>query len=221
MLNKKRYAVITGDIVNSTSLSQEQRMILLKTLKEIFKKIEEVYPHTIESQFEIYRGDSFQGVLSDPEKALITCILIKAYLRKSFPTTLKKAWDARLALGIGEIDFLSHTGSEGDGPAFRRSGPVLDEMKGENRTMITTPWENINLEFEVSCTFLDIIISRWSSSQAEVVLELLDGFTQQQIADKLKISQVAVHHRIKNAGWNAVQKFLNRYEFVIEQNLGV
>ncbi len=197
-------------------MEKEPRARLIKTIKEIFKNIDEVFPEIVETPFEIYRGDSFQGVLKDPTKALSVCIFIKAYLRKSFESTLKNAWDARLALGIGEIDFSSDKGSEGDGPAFRRSGPVLDGMKGDNRMMITTPWQHVNKEFEVSCAFLDIVISRWSSSQAEVVLEQLNGITQQQIADKLKISQVAVHQRIRNSGWYAVQKFLKRYESVVQ-----
>ncbi|MDQ3394437.1 MAG: SatD family protein [Bacteroidota bacterium] len=218
-MSSKQYAVITADIVNSSQLKNEPRAKLLSVLREIFKKIEQMLPESVRTPFEIYRGDSFQGVLIDPAKALLACIIIKVYLRKSFETTLKKAWDARIALGIGTIEFTSESTAEADGQAFRMSGPVLDVMRGENRIIITTPWEDLNHEFEVSCAFFDIVFSRWSASQAEVVLEQLDGLTQQQIADKLNISQVSVHQRLKTSGFYAVQKFLNRYESIVQKML--
>lgn len=217
----KVYSVITGDIVNSSQLDVGKRRLLLGSLKRLFKTINNsLRDEKMAAPFEIYRGDSFQGVLENPIDAIKVGILLKAGLRTSFETSLKKSWDARIAIGIGEIDFFQSKGSEGDGPAFRRSGPVLDEMKGETRLLIRTPWPPADQEFEVATAFLDVIISKWSSSQAEVILEQMKGLTQQQIADKLNISQAAVNYRLKNAGWNALNKFLKRYEAIIRAEIG-
>jgi hypothetical protein len=217
----KVFAVITGDIVNSSQMDIDTRRTLLNSLKKIFKKLSySLEGGKMAAPFEIYRGDSFQGILETPLDALKIAVLIKAGLRISFKTSLKRSWDARIAIGIGEIDFFQSKGSEGDGPAFRRSGPVLDEMKGEIRLIIRTPWPQADQEFEVATAFLDVIISKWSTSQAEVILQLINGFTQQQIAKQLNISQAAVNYRLKNAGWNALHKFLNRYEQVIKERLG-
>ncbi|CAN5380654.1 SatD family protein [soil metagenome] len=207
------FAVITGDIVKSSQLNIHKKKILLSSLKKLFHSINK--EGKMAAPFQIYRGDSFQGVLKNPLDALQVGILLKTGLKTSFETSLKNSWDARIAIGIGEIDFLQKKGSEGDGPAFRRSGPVLDEMKGETRLLIRTPWPTVDLEFEVATAFLDVIISKWSSSQAEVISEQINGFTQQEIAQKINISQAAVNYRLKNAGWNALNKFLKRYELVI------
>lgn len=216
----KIYAVITGDIVKSSDLNRTERATLLKVLKEIFEKINGLSDEKEGGMpFEIYRGDSFQGVLSDPVQALKVCLLFKVSLRASTETTLKKAWDARIALGLGSISFISEKGAEGDGEAFRRSGPELDDMKGDNRLKIRTPWKEVDQELDVLCSFADVVISRWTTQQAEVILGQMEGLTQQQIASRYNISQVAVHHRLKNSGWTAMSKFLDRYEIIIKKRL--
>ena len=60
---------------------------------------------------------------------------------------------------------------EGDGEAFRNSGPELDTMKkGEQNLIIRTPWTEINEELRTECALLDVIIQRWTKEQAEAIL---------------------------------------------------
>lgn len=213
------YAVITGDIVGSTKFTISQRSDLLAVLKISFETIEEIFPNTIRAPFEIHRGDSFQGVLSKPEIALAAAVIIRAILRYRFETkNRRKALDARVAVGIGSIDFLPEgRGSEGDGEAFRLSGPILDDMKGDQRLLIRTPVESIDSEFNTECALLDVIINRWSSEQAQAILCQIKGFTQEKTAKELGISQPAVRLRLQSAGGWAVEEFLKRYEQQISE----
>lgn len=208
------YAVITGDIVGSSKFSISQRSQLLSVLKDSFGTIEKVFPGTIHAPFEIHRGDSFQGVLSNPEIALSAALVIRAVLRgMGSVQSRRKAWDARMAVGIGSIDFLPDgRGTEGDGEAFRHSGPVLDKMKGDRRLLIRTPWDSVNAEFETACALLDAIIHRWSGEQAMAIFCQIVGLTQESTAKRLGISQPAVRLRLQGAGGWAIDEFLKRYK---------
>lgn len=215
------YAVMTGDIVGSSRIIDEERQKLLDDLQMSFKEASDHCSKAIAAPFDIYRGDSFQGILSEPEYALRVSIMIRAALRHLFRTQLRRhALDARIAIGIGAVDYLPREKVlEGDGEAFRRSGPVLDDMKGNQQLRITTPWPEIDEEFVVSCGLLDAVIERWSAEQAGAVLNQLQGKTQELIAQKLGISQPAVVQRLKAAGGWAVEALCNRYEHLIKKAL--
>lgn len=207
------YAVITGDIVGSSKLTINQRDRFLKILKTSFASIDKIFPGIMCSPFEIHRGDSFQGVLSEPEKALSASIIIRVNLRKDFESQRRrKALDARIAIGIGSIDFLPNgRGTEGDGEAFRLSGPILDEMKGDRRLIIRTSQESIHEELDTECALLDALINKWSNEQAEAILCQIRGLNQKEAAKELQISQPAVRLRLKGGGSWAVELLIERY----------
>lgn len=217
------YAVLTGDIISSSKFKAKQRDHLLSALKISFKTIEEIWPDILCVSFEIYRGDSFQGVLLKPEKALHTAIVIRASLRHYFSTKSRRnAVDARIVIGIGSIASFPHNrAAEGDGEAFRRSGPILDEIKERRRlkkqalVRVLTPWPKIDAELDVECTLLDALIHRWSGEQAGAILGQMRGLTQDAAAEEFGISQSATSQRLMDAGGRAVRKLCHRYETVI------
>lgn len=212
------YAVVTGDIAESSGIHGNLRGELVDTLKQSFSLVEKHAPSPgVTSPFEIFRGDSFQGVLADPSYALRCLMFIRTTLRSHQPEQVSKNWDARISAGIGTIDYLTERGSEGDGDAYRRSGPYLDQMKGEKFTSIITPWESVNRELNTETALLDALISKWTPFQAETVQKLMEGKIQREIGDELGVSQSAVHYRTKGAGWFAVNTFLERFESLIIQ----
>jgi hypothetical protein len=163
----KIYAVLTGDLIGSSRFTIEEREEILSILKDSFRIIS---PDIIESPFGIFRGDSFQGVLSRPDEALKAALIIRTSLLSKFKEKRPRL-DARIAIGIGTIGYLSDQAGEGDGEAFRNSGPELDKMKkGEQNSIIITPWTEINEELQTECALLDAIIQRWTKEQAEAIL---------------------------------------------------
>jgi hypothetical protein len=215
MSNRELYAVVTGDVVGSSKLNSSQRNHLLSVLKSSFSIIKDIAP--LRSPFEIHRGDSFQGVLSKPELALHVVTVIRANLRYAFETKRRRyALDTRIAVGIGQIDFLpGGRGPEGDGEAFQRSGPILDTMKGDQRLLIRTPWPSINAELDVECSLFDALVNRWSAEQAQAILGKILGLTQERAAEEFGISQPAVRQRLKSAGGRAIEELCRRYERLI------
>jgi hypothetical protein len=220
MTKNKLFAVITGDIAGSSRLEGENRKKLLSQLKLSFDSVEEILGKDVMAYpFEIFRGDSFQGVLNFPELSLKAALIIRALIRSSFKTTLKDAFDARIAIGIGEISLLPDgSGGEGDGEAYRNSGPELDRMGKNLRYLaLKTPWEEANLELNVECALLDTIVSRWTAQQTEVVIAHFIGKTQEQIAESLNISQPGVRKRILSAHAYEMELMLTRFEQLIKK----
>ncbi len=218
MNNNKIFAVITGDVVGSSKMKAEERKKLLNVLKSSFARLDEILgDEFIYFPFEIFRGDSFQGVLSKPELALKTAILIRAGIRNGIKTRVKDAVDARIAIGIGTIDFLpTEKGGEGDGEAYRNSGLLLDDKKkSHQRIFIKTPWENINDELTTEFFLLDAIVSRWTNQQVEIVFEYFKGLTQEEMAEKFNISQPAVRKRLNNLNIDALEMANSRFSKLI------
>lgn len=210
-LQNQMIGVITGDIVAS---SKRNRDDLLKNLKEILEQVN-VLQVQASLPFELYRGDSFQGIILKPEETLRYSLLIRTRLKQK---NTPGGRDARIAIGIGKVDFLANSISESDGEAFRNSGPVLDTLKDENIGLkIKTPWEQVNKEFDVSLVLADAIIKRWTVAQVEVISETLMGKKQREIAEALGISQSAVNQRLKAASWEAIHELLIRFNTVIKE----
>lgn len=220
----KIYAVLTGDLIGSSRFRIQQREEVISNLKDSFKKIS---PDIIASPFMVFRGDSFQGVLARSEEALKATLIIRASLLSRFKGKRTRL-DARIAIGIGTIDYLpGDQVGEGDGEAFRNSGPELDKMKkGEQNIIVSTPWDEINEELRTECALLDMLIQRWTKEQAEAILFQIahedlqrSKQTQEEIAKILKISQSALSQRLKTGGTWAVQVFLERFKIIIQDKV--
>lgn len=213
------YAVLTGDIIDSSKVQGEEKNELNNVLRAAFDDIHSREESGPLPSFDIFRGDSFQCVLPDPAASLWAVLVIRSLLLSSKPADSEGDWDARLAIGLGTIDYLPENISEGDGEAYRRSGPVLDAMKGDHKTVLKTPWPGVDAEFEVSFALLDAVVSKWTPPQAEIVHFLLQDNAPKVIAEELDISQAAVHYRVKGANWFAVEALLSRFHEVIRSNL--
>lgn len=218
MAEEDMRSVITGDIVNSTKVEGPQHKSLMSSLKASFSCISKQFGSTSsEIKFNIFRGDSFQGIIPNPSAALHASLIIRSSLRKAQPADSSFSWDARTAIGIGTIDYLPKEASEGDGEAYRYSGRSLDQMETNQRLAVKTPWETVNDEVESQAALLDAVIAKWSPSQAEIVLELLQDRSRKEISSEFDISQAAVHYRIKGSGWTAIEKFLQRYNNIMNK----
>jgi predicted DNA-binding protein YlxM (UPF0122 family) len=208
-------AVVTGDIIESTNYSTEELEQLLNVLHDEFQHVKSLYG----ADFNIFRGDSFQGVVNHPAEALNIALLIKVAVNK---TVIQNAHvnglpDLKIAIGIGKIDLLRSSILESNGEAFQFSGRTLDTMKGDYpRILLKTRDKSITEEFNVHFALFDSITSKWSTASAEVVYYLHKGYKEREIAETLGINQSAVNQRKKVANWDAVALMLRRYEQVMK-----
>ncbi|MUP45778.1 hypothetical protein E0K83_08470 [Gramella sp. BOM4] len=216
-------AVLSADLLSSSTYPKELLELTIGKLNREFGDLSKL-THT-PSEFEIYRGDSFQGIIYDPSDALRLALRIKTAVNSlhlendKINRAFKRQVDLRMAIGIGSYDFKRESILESNGQAFQFSGRTLDEMKSDGRKIrLKTPDNNINDEFETSLLLLDTLSEKWSTASAEVIYYLLNEFKETEIAAELGISQSAVNQRKKAAGWEAIDVLLKRYKTVINQH---
>lgn len=125
----------------SSQLDNEERKGILNLLSSIFEKLTN-RGYSIEKEFDVYRGDSFQALLKKTVEALKIALYTRLKLIANQDQNHPHNWDARIAVGIGEISYWGENASTSDGSAFRNSGPILDEMKGAERLKIAH-WEAV------------------------------------------------------------------------------
>jgi hypothetical protein len=216
-MKNRLWAVITGDVVESRKQSLAYAD-LRDAMNRSFQQTAKAFPRTLRTKLEIIRGDSCQGVLSRPDYALRVAIFLYASLRGGDQDNPHSpSIDTRFAIGIGPIETLPRTrASEGDGQAYRLSGPFLDKMKQEQRVRITTPWSEINEELAVECALLDVLVKKWTAKQAQAMKYAVLDWTQERIAAHLKISQPAVAKRLGVGENIAIQDFCHRFEFLLQ-----
>lgn len=217
MKGHRIFAVLTGDLVKSASY-QSQRGEILNRLRDIFDSARKFEKNKDEFIIfsNIYRGDSFQGIVSRPSVSLTVALYIRSELLKILIG--KERTDARISIGLGTVDFLNKERvEESDGEAFRFSGEALDRIKTYRRMSISSPWEEMNKQFSLLSSFLDALIQRWSVEQAEAISLWLQRKTQQSISKALGISQPAVQQRLQTAGHFAVREGLDYFQGLMDK----
>ncbi|WP_341225076.1 SatD family protein [uncultured Arcticibacterium sp.] len=193
--------VLTGDIIDSTKLSNAERKGIAKTLESLASSSKGQYDFFI-------RGDSFQVMLE--KGGLSEALRIKYLLR------LKTGLSARISIGIGTVNILEERLSNSDGPAFWLSGQGLDVMKDE-KTLISihTEDELKNAEWKLHAATLDYLERTNTLNQMEVHYWLLLDNTQQEIAEEIGIRQSSVNRRIKNSGWNLIENIVSHFDHTL------
>lgn len=202
--------VITGDIVDSSQIKAQNRGHLLNCLNTMSEELQLISPF----RMELFRGDSFQLLVDDASAAMKIAVLLRAGLIHSTPED-EKVWDARISLGIGNVEFLSDSIVTSDGEAFQYSGRQLDEM-GKQCLAVKTPWEEANKELDLSTAFLDDIIKGWSGKQAGMIyLSLRQDIAKKDVAELSGTSVQNVRNVLATAKENLVKKYLDRYSEII------
>ncbi len=216
-------AVITGDVIESTKLSEEENNSLIQGLKNIIDELEQ--KQTIRG--EIFRGDSLQCLINKPSEALKTALLIKTYIKgivsinklkskNEYDKTINKpVFDIRLAIGIGEVNSEKEKLSISQGEAYNLSGRLLDDLKNKQTIAINTN-DSYKDEFDTSFKLLDFILSNATQNQCEVIYYKLQGLTEVEISEKIGINQSAINQRSNSSGWGSIHSLINRFESIYE-----
>ena len=198
----KYQAVITADMVNSTLFPREKTT---KWLDEMMYLLVDNPLFDWALKPEIYRGDSFQGVLKNYDQAMYAAILARVAMRKHASNT-----DLRIAIGIGTTEKLTDRAGTSDGDAFRLSGHLADNIRKQKaRIGIALPVPSEPLT--ATLTLLETLVESWTTSQSEAIMALLQKKNITQIAEQLGISQSAASQRVAASNWWAVEKFLSTF----------
>ena len=193
-------SVITGDIINSRS---SESMEWLGALKEILGE-----EGSSPKYWEIYRGDSFQLEIKNPEEALFRAIQIKAAIRQY------KGLDVRMCIGIGDKSYDADKITESNGSAFVHSGEGFDELKKskQNLSIVSPEQDAFDYDMNLLLRLILIVMDNWTPAVAEYVSISLSGsWLQEQIAKQLNISQASVSSRHQRSYLSEIMEVENVY----------
>lgn len=211
---KKIYAVITGDIVKSAGLHDDVLANFSDRVGQISQSLEKRYPEVFDFGFTTFRGDSFQALLKRPEKSPEIALRFLIAIKRAFAG---RKMAARLTIGIGGVRIPPETvATEGHGEAYTLSGRRLDKLTGGDRLAIAFPKRKMTNNSDVVCAFLGGISEYWTPRQLDVMDLAIDGLTQKEIAERLRIDQAAVSRHLTRALWKAVHKAVVWLESEIE-----
>ncbi len=195
-------AVITADIVNFTRLPRPGQKKLIADLSSLMKQ----------HKFDFYRGDSFNVYLKHPGDALKLVFQFRASARKFNESSDVPEIDIRASIGIGDVDTPVRSLRTATGEAFTLSGRNLDAIiKSGERLIIASTDSRINPALKVIAHFMDYLIRKLTSKQAEVVLELSKDLTQTETAIHLNKSQPTINQHVQSADWAEISKLLDEY----------
>lgn len=196
-------AILTGDIVKSSASKHDEWLKYLKSeLVDLGKE---------ERDWEIFRGDSFQ-VACKPSDALKVALTVRAAVRK------ENGRDARISIGVGEIEKRRDVLHESNGQAFIYSGRGLDNRKSIMSFHCSK--EGINDQMRVLFGLMNVIIDRWTTNQSEAVLFRLKNLqlTQVEAATALGISQSAWSIKMSRSGMPEILDAMKYFQREMEKH---
>ncbi len=228
----KYHAVISGDIIASTSLNETGKARIdhdLGSLLNILKQKFKVYARVL-------KGDFIECYVPQPENALRTALLIKSYFKslayskkhgipndKRFPYFLQHG--IRLAIGLGSLSRLDLEKGIIDGDAIYFSGRTLDEQGTYYKEKIiikrtlffASPDNETNDEIDTLVILLDALLQKCTAKQCEIIFLKLLNLNETEIATRLNKSQSTVNQHSTSSGWNAIERAIKRFEKKIKK----
>src|SRR5690625_3104334 len=215
------YSVISGDIISFTSLTVADRIRVEEGIQKLLEELQK----TFNTYSRIVRGDYLECVVPAPEEGLRIALIIKSFL-KSLSVDARKyngnrarirqfnTHGIRLAIGLGKLSrFIPEEGVV-DGEAVYFSGRAIsgettydkERIVIKNTLFFVSANPDWNEQFKPLIGLLDVLLSKATARQCEVLYLKLLGQTEEEIADRLGIGQSAVNQHSTAVGWNAIEE---------------
>jgi hypothetical protein len=221
----KYWGVITGDFIGFSNLDRSVRRRMPQMVVDAGNSLCGAIGPVMPWDVDVFRGDGWQALLSDPVSALRAALYFRAYMISSAGGDHV---DMRMGIGIGPVDYVpAGKVSAGDGPAYRVSGKLLEKMGSPRQGKIRcalAKGEKIKKDMSACALdedLLDVVVrlaatigDTWRSRRARAMIGALGGWSQARIAENWpeKISRQAVGKHLQGAGWHALSHALDVFE---------
>ena len=216
MTKKAHYAVVAGELAPGARVTDEQFSKIPDLIRASFQAVNRMVPEAGKLKYEIIRMDEFLALSESPVHSMRSVIMLFSAFRFLSYKELSERLELKVCEGIGPVEFAQDHLRESDGTAFRAATSGIGKMKRNQRLSILTPETMLNSDFDLTCSFMDIMIHDWSDEQAEAMFLNLTGKNQMEISQILGISQPAVNRRLKAAHFDTIHKFINRFETLLK-----
>jgi hypothetical protein len=225
-------AIISGDVVASTALSETELQQLASDVEQLFNQLNQKYNNkNILFWGRLIKGDYIECYMQEPKYSLRIALLIKTLVKKMILENLEdktnqkkrelfKKYGIRLAIGIGSMRTVDKVRGILDGEAIYLSGRKIDDQRSSHKEKVVikntlffeTTDSTIKEQGSVIVELLDVILNNSTARQCNVIYHKLIGLSELEIAQKLDIKQAAVNQHSTAIGWNAIEHTLNYFE---------
>lgn len=199
MTQTRTIAVLTGDLVGSTTLGPEKVEQAFEAL-EACADMQAAWMDGQSLHFTRHRGDGWQVALAEPKYALRSALCFRAALR-----SLGKEFDSYIGIAEGEIEGeIGPDLNEETAEVFARSGAGVEDLK-TSRT-VRMIHQELGLR-DQGTIFADKFVQDWTPIQAETILVALlkNSPNYSDIANHLGKSRQTVSKTLKAAGWEFIE----------------
>lgn len=222
--------VLSADIIASTSLESEEKIVLEHELHQLLT--------ILEAHFSVYgriiKGDYLELVVERPEDALAVTLLIKSYVKSIVldDTTSSNRYKnfknhgIRIAMGYGKLSRFDKVNGIIDGEAIYLSGRKINEETTtynkeriviKNTLFFVSANEELNQNVNAQLGLIDVLIGNATSKQCKVFFFRLLGMSEHEIATELNIKQPTVNKQLTSIGWNAIEKSVKYFSLIIKK----
>lgn len=192
--------VLTGDIVGSTDLTQNQQKRVMTTLESGFQSLRPV----LGGSFDSFRGDGWQMQFAHETAPLRIALYLRATIRAD-----DEAFETRVAIA---------SSPEQSNDVFVQSGRALDTMPKNTLFRYANGGDS-----HATAVLADHISHRWTQAQARAVRPFLfpsSRVTQKTVAAQLGISRQAVGQALDAAGLTPLMAAITALETQANQRAG-
>ena len=209
-------AAISADIIASTSLTQNQRVLLDAKLRELLRKLRAKFG--VKKFFgRLIKGDYLECVFEEPQFALRAALLIKTFVKAldiRSPNSDFNDYGVRVAIGIGGITTLDRKKGFIDGDAIVFSGRAIQESNGPVKSglMFRSADEDLNNSMMPLFALLDVVLTGNTKTQCGILWHRLSGKTEKEISVITGKSQSTINQHTRAAGWTAIESAVNYFE---------
>lgn len=202
-------AVLTGDLVASSQLTETQLAVAFATLDITAERIESWEGITAPLQFTRHRGDGWQVVITPARYAPRAAVMMRAALKAMGP-----GFDTYIGIGTGTLASAPAADlNAATDQVFTRSGAALDAIKTGGAPTLMAAGGDAPLSALV--TLLDALAGQWTAAQSTALAEALRpdrplSFTD--IAKHFGKSRQAMTKALRAAKAEHIRHALNSWE---------
>lgn len=201
-------AVITGDLVSSSMLTGDEFDKVFGLLKRRLQSFSSLSA----SDWEFYRGDSFQIVFMQPQQAAKAAVLIAGEL-------IQAGHGATLSIGVGSYRTLKGKPSRSQGQAFELSGRGLDASARGDLTFHSDEPRYLDA-LALSTRFVSFVLNGLTRKQAQVLcLYVENDYPEHQaLADQLGTTRQNISSHLKRAGASLIESYIELFTRLLAEN---
>ncbi|MDP0490707.1 MAG: hypothetical protein Q7Q71_06630 [Verrucomicrobiota bacterium JB023] len=215
-MNAPLKVVLTGDIVDSSSLDIPQLETCQELIVTAAKQVEAVVGEIDFPAAGFFRGDSWQLSFDAPHLAARAAIFFRCALLKH---QKNPRFDTRVSIGIGTIE-KSDSLKSGQGAAYLLSGRGLEEMAQSKKPARRLAFASDTLSKDTNAALssfailADHALLQTTPHQALAIYETIRGKTQEEIAQgwNPKVGQPTILRHLRSGGWDYLEASLQELE---------